>query len=89
MRENSASESEKRTQIGSPRVSVVRSAESAFGATRLPTDCSARPVMPAIGALTVGVGQVELGLAHARLRDLHRAALWLQRRRPPGRPPSG
>ena len=52
-RANSASDSAKRTQIGSPRVSVVSSAESVFGVTRLPTDCSARPVMPPIGALTV------------------------------------
>ena len=46
-------DSAKRTQIGSPRVSVVRSAESLLGATRLPIDCSARPVTPPIGAVTL------------------------------------
>ena len=51
-RANSASDSAKRTQIGSARVSVVSSAESSFGETRLPIDCMARPVMPSIGAST-------------------------------------
>ena len=49
----SASESAKRTQIGSARVMAVSTAESFPGETRLPTDCSARPVMPLMGALTV------------------------------------
>jgi hypothetical protein len=55
-------------------VSVVSSAESLLGATRLPIDCSARPVTAADRRGDVGVGEVELGLAHARLRHLHRGA---------------
>ena len=49
---NSASDSAKRTQMGSVRVSVVSRLESAFGASRVPIDCCARPVTPAIGAST-------------------------------------
>ena len=41
------------TQIGSVCVIVVSSAESLLGCTSVPTDCSARPVMPPIGAFTV------------------------------------
>ena len=64
--------------MGLTCVSVVSSAVSVFAVTRLPSERSARPVMPQIGAVTRRVGEVELGFVELAPRAEAIAAVdWL------------